>query len=259
MGPAETSVAREASATRPFLTANWRHLVMLNFEIDPDVLMPWVPGGVELDTWQGETLVSVVGFEFLGTRVLGVGIPGHRDFHEVNLRFYVRRKVGSEWRRGVVFVKELVPRRAVAWVARRLYGERYAAARMNGVVWRGKSPYDAPEWATYIRYWWRAGGLYEGLFAEAMGEPKPVAEGSDVAFLVDHTYGYSVCRGETLEYVVEHPRWRVWLDCDVRLECDVGRLYGEPFREYLQEPCSALVAEGSPVVVRWGRRLESAG
>ena len=107
MGPAKTSLAHDASATRPFLTANWRHLVMLNFEIDPDVLKPWVPGGVELDTWQGETLVSVVGFEFLGTRVLGVGIPGHRDFHEVNLRFYVRRKVGSEWRRGVVFVKSL--------------------------------------------------------------------------------------------------------------------------------------------------------
>ena len=255
MGLAKASVAREASTTRPFLTANWRNLVMVNYEVAPDVLKPWVPAGVELDTWEGKTLASIVAFEFLDTCVLGMAIPGHRNFHEVNLRFYVRRRMDEGFRRGVVFVKELVPRRTIACVARWLYGERYKAARMNGVVWRGKSPYDDPEWATYIRYWWRAGGLYEGLFAEAMGEPKPVAEGSEVAFLVDHTYGYSVCRGATLEYVVEHPRWRVWLDCDVRLECDVGRLYGEPFREYLQAPCSALVAEGSPVVVRWGRRL----
>ncbi|MDE0204502.1 MAG: DUF2071 domain-containing protein, partial [Candidatus Tectomicrobia bacterium] len=100
---------------RVFLSANWRHLVMVNYEVDPNLLRSWLPAGVELDTWQGRTLASVVGFEFLATRVLGVQVPGHQDFHEVNLRFYVRRRVGGGWRRGVVFVKELVPRRAIAW------------------------------------------------------------------------------------------------------------------------------------------------
>ena len=248
------SEAVNGLAARSFLTAHWRHLVMVNYEVHSDVLAPWVPAGVELDVWEGKVLVSVVGFEFLGTRVLGVAVPGHRDFGEVNLRFYVRRKVGGEWRRGVVFVRELVPRRAIAWVARCLYGERYEALRMRAVTWRGRSEADGSEWTRFIRYWWRVPGGWEGLFAEAKGEPKAVEAGSEAAFM-DHAYGYSVRRGATLEYVVEHPPWRVWEACEVRLDCDLERLYGKAIGGALGEPCSAFVAEGSPVVVRWGRRL----
>src|SRR6266853_4911734 len=108
---------------RRFLTAEWRSLAMLNFEIDPAVLRPHVPRGTELDSWGGVGYVSVVGFLFLKTRVLGAPIPGHRNFEEVNLRFYVRRKADGTWRRGVVFIKELVPRRAIAFVARTVYSE----------------------------------------------------------------------------------------------------------------------------------------
>src|SRR5262245_53035082 len=114
-----------------FLTAEWRDLAMLNYEIDPAVLASRVPPGCELDTWDGRTFVSVVGFRFLRTRVLGVPVPFHVNFEEVNLRFYVRRKADSEWRRGVVFVKELVPRRAIALVARVAYGENYVAFPMR--------------------------------------------------------------------------------------------------------------------------------
>src|SRR5690606_40211851 len=96
----------------------WRRLVMLNYDVDPAVLRPLVPHGVELDTWEGRYLVSVVGFQFLDTRLLGVPVPFHRDFDEINLRFYVRRRADDGWRRGVVFVKEIVPRRALAAVAR---------------------------------------------------------------------------------------------------------------------------------------------
>src|SRR5271170_5194847 len=107
--------------TTPFLTAEWRSLVMLNYEIDPAVLRPFVPAGTELDQWQGKTFVSMVGFLFLETRVLGVAIPFHANFEEVNLRFYVRRMTRDGWRRAVVFIKELVPRRAIAWTARTFY------------------------------------------------------------------------------------------------------------------------------------------
>ena len=248
-------MSTNGSAARAFLTACWRNLVMVNYEVDPGVLRPLVPAGVELDEWEGKTLASVVGFEFLRTRILGVGIPGHRDFHEVNLRFYVRRKVGGEWRRGVVFVKELVPRRAIAWVARCMYGERYAALRMRGDTWRGRHELNGEEWTRFIRYWWRVASRWEGVYAEAKGEPRVAEEGSQAAFITDHLYGYSVCRGVTLEYVVEHPPWRVWDACEVRLDCDLGRLYGESVGGALGEPCSAFVAEGSAVVVRWGRRL----
>src|SRR5689334_2274538 len=105
---------------RPFLRAEWRDLVMLNYESPAGLLDPLVPAGVELDRWRGTLYVSVVGFLFRDTRVLGIPIPFHRTFEEVNLRFYVRRELDGDVRRGVVFVRELVPRRAIATVARLL-------------------------------------------------------------------------------------------------------------------------------------------
>ena len=249
------AAARVAEGRRVFLSADWRNLVMVSYEVDPSVLVPWLPSGVELDAWNGRTLVSLVGFEFRKTRVLGMSIPGYRQFPEVNLRFYVRRKVGKGWRRGVVFVKELVPRRAIAWTARRLYGERYEATRMNGVAWRVSGPGEGADWTTHVRYWWRGGGRWEGLFAEAKGEWQFVSDDSMAAFIADHAFGYSSCRGRSLEYDVEHPPWRVLESCQVRVDCDLGRLYGEHFGEALQDPCSAFIVEGSAVVVRWGRRI----
>src|SRR6478735_605434 len=119
---------------RPFLRAEWRSLVMLNYEVAPEVLTPWLPAGTELDQWHGRTLMSMVGFRFLQTRVLGITIPFHENFPEVNLRFYVRRNCGGTWRRGVVFVREIVPRRAIAGVAQLLYGERYVRCPMRHSV-----------------------------------------------------------------------------------------------------------------------------
>src|SRR5438477_5664134 len=120
---------------RPLLSADWRYLVMLNYEVDPDLLEPLVPAGTVLDRWRGRTLVSIVGFRFADTRVLGAAVPFHRDFDEVNLRFYVRRHLPSgEGRRGVVFVRELVPRLAVALVARWAYNEPYRAVPMGSTA-----------------------------------------------------------------------------------------------------------------------------
>ena len=245
------------SESRPpprFLTAHWKDLVMLNYEVNPDMLMPWLPPGLELDFWQGKTLVSVVGFRFEDTRVLGVAIPGHRDFQEVNLRFYVRRRVADGWRRGVVFVKELAPRWAIACVARWAYGERYTVLPMDSLLWRRKG-HGESEWTRIIGYQWRMEGTWERLDANAKGEPRPVSPGSEAAFVTDHAYGYSRRRGVTLEYLVEHPSWRVWEAGKASLSCDVARLFGEGFAASLKEPDSVLVVEGSPVVVRWGRRV----
>src|SRR2546429_4950567 len=116
---------------KPFLTANWRYLAMLNFVADPKILQPLVPSDTELDFHEGQTFLSVVGFLFLDTRVVGLPIPLHRDFEEVNLRFYVRRKSGEEWRRAAVFIRGLEPRPAIAIVARTFYGEPYSALPMR--------------------------------------------------------------------------------------------------------------------------------
>src|SRR5258708_22903902 len=101
---------------------------MLNYEVDASLLLRFVPAGTEIDRWKGRVFASLVGFRFLKTKLLGfLPIPMHSNFEEVNLRFYVRRHVGEEVRRGVVFIRELVPPRPIAFVARTFYKENYVA------------------------------------------------------------------------------------------------------------------------------------
>ncbi len=235
-----------------FLTAEWRHLAMLNFEIDPKILEPLVPRGTELDVWNGKFLVSVVGFLFQDTRLLGSPIPFHRNFEEVNLRFYVRCRTPEGWRRAVVFVKELVPRRAIAWAANLFYNENYLALPMGHRLVN-----DPAQNRTTVSYWWRTRGRKNHLEMEVEGEPLPIEDGSHEEFITEHYWGY--CRqrdGGTMEYEVEHPRWRVRPAKTFRLDCDVAGLYGSPFVSYLQAaPVSAFLAEGSKVIVFKGSRL----
>lgn len=235
-----------------FLTARWVHLAMLNYEVDPAILARRVPAGTELDQFEGRTFVSMVGFQFLETRVLGVPIPFHRDFDEVNLRFYVRRRVGDELRRGVVFVREIVPRRAIALLARLLYNEPYVALPM-----RHRDEVSDPE-SPYVAYQWRSGDRWNGLRVEIDGAPRLFDEGTEESFITEHYWGY--CRqrdGSTIEYQVEHPRWKVWSAVGSDFDCDVATLYGEEFVAPLTgPPSSVFLADGSEVIVRKGRRLD---
>ncbi|MBS1910424.1 MAG: DUF2071 domain-containing protein [Bacteroidetes bacterium] len=238
-----------------FLSAEWRSLAMLNYSIAPDILLPLVPRGTELDTWGNRHYVSMVGFLFLKTKVIGIPIPFHRNFEEVNLRFYVRRKGPEGWRRGVVFVKEIVPRHAIAAVARLVYNERYVAMPMRhrveltpGVGANG-----------VVEYGWRFDGIWNGIRADTIGGPQPLVAGSEEEFITEHYWGYAAQRdGSCVEYQVEHPSWRVWRVASSSLTCDAAALYGQQFATALAaEPVSAFVAEGSPVIVRRGVRLDN--
>lgn len=239
---------------RTFLTAEWRHLLMLNYAIDPAVLRPHVPAGTELDAWNGTNYVSVVGFLFLQTRVLGIPVPSHRNFEEVNLRFYVRRRGPEGWRRGVVFIKEIVPRRAIAAIARVCYDEPYVALPMRHRI---ESTAGAPAAGAWVEYAWRFHGRWNSMRAKIFGQPEDIAPGSEVEFITEHYWGYTKRRdGRCSEYQVEHPRWSAWPARDETLDCDVAALYGEEFCEALHQPCrSTFVADGSPVSVHTGVRL----
>lgn len=232
-----------------FLTAEWRALAMLNFPIAPAALRPHVPAGTELDYWDDRTFVSVVGFLFLRTSVLGWSIPLHQDFEEVNLRFYVRRRTAEGWRRGVVFVKEIVPRPMVAAVARLVYHERYVALPMRHEIDLPAGPGPGR-----VEYGWRYRGRWNALRVRTRGRAQPLSPASEAEFITEHYWGYAARRdGRSVEYQVEHPRWLVWTVDDAALDCDVAALYGEPFVEALRAPVSsAFVAEGSPIVVRRG-------
>ena len=239
------------SPPKIFLTAEWRWLAMLNYEITPEVLAPFVPTGTQLDFWNGKTFASMVGFLFLKTRVKGISVPFHQKFEELNLRFYVRRKADDGWRRGVVFVKEIVPRPAIAWVARKFYNENYLALPMSHrLEMTGSTPKS-------IRYTWRFNGRENFMQIETVGAVQPLAEGSLPEFIAEHYWGYARQRdGSTMEYRVEHPRWKATEATTVKLDCDLAGTYGKAFAKFLKQPAaSAFLADGSAVTVSEGVKI----
>jgi uncharacterized protein YqjF (DUF2071 family) len=244
-----------AEVTAPsFLTAEWRTLAMLSWQVERSLLQPLVPAGTELDDWNGKLYASVVGFLFLKTRLLGIAVPFHADFEEVNLRFYVRRKTERGYRRGVVFVKELVPRRLVALVARRVYGEKYVAVPMaHEIVLRSDG---AP---SRVVYSWTHEGASGRLRLEARSGLRSLEDGSLEEFLAEHYYGYVGRPGHaTLEYAVEHPPWQYWPADEAAFEADAGSLYGEGFAAALARPPDfAFLAAGSRIRVRSGRMVSA--
>lgn len=235
-----------------FLSAEWKDLLMLNYVVDPALLKPLLPPGTELDFRNGTTFLSVVGFRSFNTRALGFAFPFHRNFEEVNLRFYVRRRAESGWRRGVVFIREFVPRRAIAFVARTCYGEPYSALPMSHTIQQSGGGIRA-------EYRWRRNGEWESLQGEGVGGSAEIEAGSIEEFITEHYWGYTACRGACAEYQVEHPRWRVWPAKNAILRADVKSLYGAAFRESLSvPPAFALIADGSPVIVRRRSMLQTA-
>ncbi|MDB6110639.1 MAG: hypothetical protein JWR69_2389 [Pedosphaera sp.] len=227
---------------------------MLNYEIDPEVLRPYLPAGTELDAWNGRTYVSMVAFLFLNTRVRGMAIPFHRNFEEINLRFYVRRRGPDGWQRGVVFVKEIVPRFAIAAMARLFYNENYVA-----LPTRHKLEVSAE--SVMADYGWRLKGRWNRLRVKTTGSFKFVEPGSLEEFITEHYWGYAAQGdGGCVEYRVAHPAWPIWQTEEAGLDCDVDALYGDRFAAWLKAaPSSSFLAEGSEVTVLDGTKIKPVG
>ncbi len=217
---------------------------MLSYVVDSHLIAPLVPSGTEIDFENGEAFLSVVGFLFLDTRLLGLPIPLHRDFEEVNLRFYVRKKSADTWRRGVVFIRELVPRRAIALVARTFYGENYVAVPMKHEI-------EDLDGNVKVEYSWRRDRKWESLKMDAVGESQLIPAGSHAEFITEHYWGYTALRSGCSEYRIEHAHWKIWNASSFELNADTAALYGEQFLETLsQPPRSAFIADGSPITVQ---------
>jgi hypothetical protein len=224
---------------------------MLNYEVDPQLLSAYVPRGTELDSFMGKTFISLVGFQFLRTKLFGVvRIPFHSDFDEVNLRFYVRRRADGGYRRGVVFIREIVAKRAVAHIARLAYGEKYACFSMHHAVAMNEA-------AVRTEYRWQGDGQCCRLYAEAPAPCSLPREGSLEQFITEHYWGYSARRpGHCLEYQVSHAQWHVWPAARSGFEGDGNAIYGHELGGVLKhQPDSAFIADGSPVLVHAGRRI----
>ncbi|HKX83108.1 MAG TPA: DUF2071 domain-containing protein [Pyrinomonadaceae bacterium] len=231
---------------KKFLSAQWRDLLMVNYEVDPTILLSRIPSGTELDLHEGKCFVSLVGFMFLDTRVMDFLIPFHVDFEEVNLRFYVRRGTETEIRRGVVFIKEIVPRGAIAFVARALYGEPYERWEMSN---------ERSEES--VSYRWQKNDVLNRL-AVTRGESLGVPDaGSHGEFIIEHYWGYTK-RGSTRtdEYKVEHPKWELFEVSGAEIDVDFSRTYGDEFAFLsTQKPYSVLLAKGSQISVYKGEKI----
>ena len=231
-----------------FLTAKWQNLIMANYEIDSSYLLPYLPKGVELDFYNGKTYISLVGFLFKDTRLFKLPIPLLGTFEEVNLRFYVIRKVGNELRRGVVFINETVPNKIVAWVANKLYKEHYIAIPT-------KHSWKRTENIKEIEYNWLVNKKWNSLKVNSSQTKQKMINGSMEEFIFEHYFGYTkVDNKNSIEYRINHSKWEINPINHHTINCDFGEFYGKDF-EILSstKPHSVMLAEGSDISVDWKR------
>ncbi|AKQ46798.1 hypothetical protein TH63_16060 [Rufibacter radiotolerans] len=235
---------------KTFLKAEWRKLLMANYQIDPQVLMPYLPHGTELDLWNNTCYVSLIGFLFLKTRVKGIAVPFHSDFEEVNLRFYVKHLENGVYKRGVVFLKEIVPKPAITFVANTLYGEKYETRPMRH-SWQTQPDSQTVEYAWKQKEW-------HSLSASADLRSYPITVGSEEEFITEHFWGYTRINANTTSmYEVAHPRWEVYPVQDYAINVDFRAVYGPEFAFLGQAvPRSVFLAEGSEILVMDGGKLQ---
>jgi uncharacterized protein YqjF (DUF2071 family) len=234
-----------ASHNKIFLSAQWQNLVMINYEIDAKILLPWLPAYTELDSYDGKILVSLVGFLFKNTKVFGIRWPWHTNFEEVNLRFYVKHFTGAEWRRGVVFISEIVPRPAIAKAASILYHEPYIAMPMH-------HNFQVRDESIDVSYQWKNNNKWDSIQVTAEASLTNIKKDSAEEFILEHYWGYNKYnKTKTIEYGVEHVTWQVHQVRDWKLDCDIAALYDTSFLPFFTcEPHSVFLAKGSDVIIR---------
>ncbi|RFN60004.1 YqjF family protein [Marixanthomonas ophiurae] len=227
-----------------FLTAEWRRLAFANYEVDPKSLQKFLPAHTELDIFNNTHYASLVGFMFKNVKLLGVKVPFHVNFEEVNLRFYVRYKSKTGWKRGVVFVKEIVPKRAVTFIANTFYNERYETQKMNH-IWKSKND------SLITEYHWSQKGKEQFFKLDTELIPHSIQAGSEDEFITEHYWGYGKQTDrKTTEYEVTHPKWGVYNVNNYDIQVDFAANYGSDF-EFLNAatPTSVMLAEGSPISI----------
>ncbi|WP_342663477.1 DUF2071 domain-containing protein [Flavobacterium tegetincola] len=227
-----------------FMKAEWNDLLFINYQIDPKLLEKYVPKGTEIDLFNGKCYISLIGFMFENVKVLGIKIPYHVNFEEVNLRFYVKRFEDGNWRRGVVFIKEIVPKHAITFVANTLYNEQYQTLPM-------RHERTVTKTSRFFKYEWLKENYRNSISVETEKKLMPIEENSEAEFISEHYYGYTIPpRQKTVEYEVKHPRWQQYKVIDYALTVDFELTYGKEFA-FLQDlkADSCFVAKGSKISI----------
>jgi uncharacterized protein YqjF (DUF2071 family) len=233
-----------------FLKAEWNNLAMINYEIDPQILEKYVPKGTEIDFWNGKCYVSFIGFLFENVRVLAIKVPFHSNFEEVNLRFYVKRFENGVWKRGTVFISEIVPKYAVSFVANTFYSEHYRTFPMKHNL------IDNENSREFI-YQWKVNNNWNTIHVETNKKPISIDPGSEAEFITEHYFGYiKINENETFEYPVTHPRWQQLEVLNNKSVIDFEGVYGKEFA-FIKElkPASVFLAIGSKITIENKRKI----
>jgi uncharacterized protein len=233
-----------------FLTAEWNNLVMINYEIDPKILLKYVPNGTELDFFDNKCYISFIGFMFENVRVLGMKIPFHSDFEEVNLRFYVKRFENGAWKRGAVFISEIVPKAAITLVANSLYHEHYSTLPMKHEILEKEN-------SKSFQYQWKVANNWNKIEIETKKKPIEIEINSEAEFITEHYFGYTkVNEKTTFEYEVRHPRWQQLAVLSNKSEIDFEQVYGQEFAFVKDlKPTSVFLAIGSAISIEGKRKI----
>ena len=234
-----------------FLKAEWNNLAMINYEVNPEILKKYVPNGTELDLWNGKCYVSFIGFLFEKVRVLGMKIPFHSDFEEVNLRFYVRRFENGTWKRGAVFISEIVPKFAISFIANTFYNEHYSTLSM-------KHKLSVNENSREFIYQWKVNNKWNTIQVETEKNAVEIEPNSEAEFITEHYFGYNkVNENETIEYQVTHPRWQQYKVISNTSVIDFEGVYGKEFAFIKDlEPSSVFLAVGSAITIEDKRKIK---
>lgn len=227
-----------------FLKANWEQLILVNYSINPSLLKSYIPKGTELDLFNNTCYVSLVGFMFTNTKVLGLKIPFHINFEEVNLRFYVKHKDQGTWKRGVVFIKEIVSKPVITFIANKIYHEHYQTLPMN-------HQWNETENSKHVEYQWKIDGKTQYMKVETEKNSSEIIKNSEAEFITEHYFGYTKYKNKTFEYEIEHLKWMQFNVKKAGIEVDFNLNYGNSF-EILnhQKPTSVILAEGSKIIVK---------
>ncbi|MEO5649801.1 MAG: DUF2071 domain-containing protein [Ginsengibacter sp.] len=224
------------------LLAEWNNVVMANFRVPKELLLPYVPHGTQLDFFEGETYLSLMAFMFLNTRIRNFSVPFHTDFEEVNLRFYVKSMDRGNWNNGVVFIKEIVPKPVITFVANNFFGEKYSTMKMK------HSHSDTGEFLQ-VGYEWNFQNKWNRLSVKAAKKSLPLLPSSLEEFIADRHWAFTKYNGnKTYKYEVQRPRWKILPVISHLIDCDFGALCGEEF-SFLNNarPKSVLIAKGSEI------------
>ena len=234
-----------------FLKAEWRKLAFANYEVDPSILAAYVPPGTELDLWEGKCFVSLIGFIFLNTKIFGIKVPFHSTVEEVNLRFYVRRFENNTWKRGAVFIKEIVSKPALTFVANTLYKEHYETMPMK-YEWEENSVNRS------VAYYWNKNKIWQSFKITAALNTSKIEENSETEFITEHYWGYAkVNESVTNEYQVTHPRWEQYIVESSKIKVDFEMVYGKDFK-FLNnlKPTSIMLIEGSKITIEGKKTIK---